>query len=448
METEETSSEEISPSETSMLGLSLRWLLYGLFLFTFSYTVIREFKDGWIWKRAPEIQTVEAAPEPVETPVAPEPPATPPPPQVELVLDYESAEDQLQKELMLAQSTLTLAMEERLKNRLASLAEAQEKQVDQIVDVQTTVGQLVGEVLKEFENQGSEWDPGKLIDETRSGLTALQLATNDLDHAALLSEQSFGSLMEMGAISESIYDERNYDFKTYQVGRNETLTEVVRNAQAKYAVPQANLNLLISIFNEVSTGVLRQGNRRMPIRIVLNKELRIPVPKNAGKLAADFKLPEQLQEQQQVITTAQEEQRKVSQYLSQSISSLRTMVERMEAIKTLAVLIQQNVETLEPEAFQISGDEPTEEQQQAWSSFNQAMNAYQFSKDETEDGGLDHLREATRTLMKAYISNDTDQPMEENLTQVSDIHWFKEFIQRYDPGQSAGTIDLFEQEIE
>jgi hypothetical protein len=188
------------------------------------------------------------------------------------------------------------------------------------------------------------------------------LATNDLDHAALLSEQSLGSLMEMGAISASVYDERNYVSQTDQVGRNETLTEVVRNVQEKYKIPQANLSLLISIFNEVSTGILRQGNRWMPIRIVLNKELRIPVPKNVGELSADFKLPEQLQEQQQVITAAQKEQRKVSQYLSQSITSLRTLVERMEAIKELAFLIQQNVDGLEPEAFQISDNELTEEQ--------------------------------------------------------------------------------------
>lgn len=93
---------------------------------------------------------------------------TPPPPlQVELVLDYEGAEDQLQKELMLAQSTLTLAMEERLKSRLARLEEAQEEQVDQIVDVQTTVNELMSEVLQQFDDQGAEWDPGRLIDETK-----------------------------------------------------------------------------------------------------------------------------------------------------------------------------------------------------------------------------------------------------------------------------------------
>ncbi len=452
METEENLSEESSPNETSILGLSLRWLLYCLFLFTLSYTVIREYNDGWIWKQTPEVRAEEPEPSPTPVtppqPVAPPPPVTAPPPQVELVLDYEGAEDQLQKELMMAQSTLTLAMEERLKNRLARLEEAQEEQTDQLVDVQTTVNELVGELLQQFDDQGTDWDPGKLIDETRSGLTALQLATNDLDHAALLTKQSFGSLMEMGEVSASIYDERNYDFKTYQVGRNETLTEVVSNAQEKYKMPQANLNLLISIFNEVSTGALRQGNRRMPIRIVLNKELRIPVPKNAGELSADFKLPERLQEQQQVITAAQEEQQKISQYLSQSINSLRTMVERMEAMKVLALLIQQNVDEIESEAFQISGNELTEEQQQAWNSFNQAMRAYEFSNGETEDNGLDQLREATRGLMKAYVSDVTDRPVEENLTQVSDIHWFKEFIQRYDPSPPTVEIDFSDKAIE
>ena len=38
------------------------------------------------------------------------------------------------------------------------------------------------------------------------------------------------------------------------------------------------------------------------------------------------------------------------------------------------------------------------------------------------------------------FSDATDRPVEENLTQVTDIHWFKEFIQRYDPGQS--TVDI------
>ena len=278
METEDNSSEEISPGKSSILGLSLRWLLICLFLFTFGYTVIREYKDGWLWKRNSVVQAQAEEPEPSETPVIlPEPPPAPPPPpaQVELVLNYEGAEDQLQKELMLAQSTLTLAMEARLKNRLARLEEAQEGQAEQIIDVQTTVNELVGEVLQQFDDPGGEWDPGALIDETRSGLTALQLATNDLDHAALLSKQSFGSLMEMGAISASVYDERNYDFKSYQVGRNETFPDIVSNAQEKYKIPQANLSLLINIFNDVSTGTLRQGNRRMPIRIVLNKELLI-----------------------------------------------------------------------------------------------------------------------------------------------------------------------------
>ncbi len=435
METEDHSSEEISPSESSILGLSLRWLLYCLFLFTFFYTVIREYKDGWFWKRSSVVQVEE--PEPVEAPEPPPAPA-PPPPQVELILDYEGAEDQLQKELMLAQSTLTLALEERLKKRLARLEESQVEQADQIIDVQTTVNELVIEVLQELNGQGGGWDPGRLIDETRSGLAALQLATNDLDHAALLSEQSLGSLMEMGEISASIYDERNYDFRTYQVGRNETLPDIVRNAQEQYAIPQANLNLLIPLFNEVSTGILRQGNRRMPKRIVLNKALRIPVPKNAGELSADFKLPEKIQEQQQVITAAQEEQRKVSQYLSQSISSLRTMVDRMEAIKALVLLIKQHVDGMESESFQIPGDELTEEQKQAWSSFNQAMNTYEFSEGETGDGGLNSLREATRALMDAYVSDVTDHPIEEDLMQVSDVHWFKEFIERYDPNRSAG----------
>ncbi len=68
---------------------------------------------------------------------------------------------------MLAQSTLTLAMEERLKSRLARLEEAQEEQVDQIVDVQTTVNELMSEVLQQFDDQGAEWDPGRLIDETK-----------------------------------------------------------------------------------------------------------------------------------------------------------------------------------------------------------------------------------------------------------------------------------------
>ncbi len=445
METEETSPEEGSSSENSMLSQPLRWFLYCLFLFTFCYTVIREINDSWFWKQTPEVLAED--PEPNEVP---EPPTAPPPPpaQVELVLNYEGAEDQLQKELMLAQSTLTLAMEERLKNRLANLEEAQLGQAEQIIHVQTTVNELVGDVLQEFNDSNSEWDPGRLIDETRSGLTALQLATNDLDHAALLSEQSFGSLMEMGAVSASIYDERNYDFKTYQVGRNETYTEIVSNAQKKYAIPQANLSVLINIFNDVTTGILRQGNRRMPIRIVLNKELKIPVPKNAAELSADFKLPERLQEQQQVITAAQEEQRKVSQYLSQSISSLRTMVERMEAIKALAILIQQNVNDIDTASFQIPGDELTEEQQQAWTSFNQAMSVYEFSGGEREDGGLDSLREATRGLMEAYVSEVTDSSVDEDLTQVSDIHWFKDFIQRYDPSHPAGEFDSTDKAIE
>ena len=436
MEPEDHSSEDNSPTESSILRQLFRWFLYGLFLFTFSYTAVREFKDGWFWKRTPEVQVQADEPEPVETPEPVEAPApAPPPAQAELILNYEGAEDQLQKELMLAQSTLTLAMEERLKSRLARLQEAQNEQMDNVVDVQTTVNELVSEVLQQLDDQSGELDPGKLIEDTRSGLTALQLATNDLDHAALLSEQSFSSLMEMGNISASIYDERNYDFRTYQVGRNETLAEVVSSAQEKYNIPQANLSLLIPLFNDVSTGILRQGNRRMPIRIVLNQELRIPVPKNAAQLSADFKLPEQLQEQQQVITTAQEEQRKVSQYLSQSITSLRTMVERMEAIKALALLIQQNVDRIDPESFQFPDHEPTEEQRQAWTAFNQAMNVYEFSGGETEDGGLDQLREATRGLMQAYVSDVTDRPADENLTQVSDIHWFKEFIQHYDPGQ-------------
>lgn len=442
METEENSSEEISPGKSSILGLSLRWLLICLFLFTFGYTVIREYKDGWLWKRNSVVQAQSEEPEPSEAPVMlPETAPPPPPAQVELVLNYEGAEDQLQKELMLAQSTLTLAMEARLKNRLARLEEAQEGQAEQIIDVQTTVNELVGELLQQFDDQGGDWDPGALIDETRNGLTALQLATNDLDHAALLSEQSFGSLMEMGAISASVYDERNYDFQTYQVGRNETFPDIVSKAQEKYKTPQANLSLLINIFNDVSTGTLRQGNRRMPIRIVLNKELRIPVPKNAAELSADFKLAEKLQEQQRVITTAQEEQRKVSQYLSQSIGSLRTMVERMEAIKALAILIQQNVDGIDTESFQIPGDEITQEQQQAWTSFNQAMSVYEFSGGEREDVGLDSLREATRGLMEAYVSDVTASPVEEDLTQVSDIHWFKDFIQRYDPSHPAGEIN-------
>ena len=401
METENTSSEEHSPSEPSLLSQSFRWFLIFLFLFTFSYTVIREYRDGWLFKRTKDVQA--DIPEPGPTPELPTPPPVAPPAEVELVLDYEGAEDQLQKELLLAQSTLTLAMEESLKNRLARLEEAQAAQVGQIVDVQTTVNELVSEVLQEFDDPSGEWDPGKLIDETRSGLTALQLATNDLDHAALLSEQTLGSLMVMGAISESIYDESNYNFETYQVGRNETFPEVVRIAQEKYNISQANLSVLIPLFNDVDTGILRQGNRRMPIRIVLNKELRIPVPKNAGQLAADFKLPEQLQEQQQVITAAQEEQQKVSQYLSQSITSLRTMVERMEAIKKLALLIKQNVDLIDAESFQFPDDEPTEAQRQAWTTFNQAMSVYEFSGGETEDVGLDQLREATRELVQAYV---------------------------------------------
>lgn len=438
METEETSPEENSPGRTSIVGLLLKWLLICLFLFTFGYTVVREYQDGWFWKRNPIAQTDE--PEPIE---AREPvPTLPPPAQVELVLDYEGAEDQLQKELMLAQSTLTLAMEERLKNRLARLEEEQLGQAENIIEVQTTVNELVGEVLQELDGQSGEWDPGRLIDETRSGLTALQLATNDLDHAALLSEQSIGNLREMGEISASIYDERNYDFQTYKVGRNETLSDIVRNAQEKYSIPQANLNVLISLFNEVSTGILRQGNRRMPKSIVLNNELRIPVPRNAGELASDFKLPEKLKEQQQVISTAQEEQRKISQYLSQSIGSLRTMVERMEAIKALAILIQQNVDQMDTDSIQIPGEPLTEEQQQAWTAFNQAMSTYEFSGGETEESGLAPLREATRALMEVYVSDVTDNPVEENLTQVSDIHWFKDFIQRYDPGKPASKTSL------
>jgi hypothetical protein len=50
--------------------------------------------------------------------------------------------------------------------------------------------------------------------------------------------------------------------------------------------------------------------------------------------------------------------------------------------------------------------------------------------------------------MKAYVSDVTDRPVEENLTQVSDIHWFKEFIQRYDPSPPTVEIDFSDKAIE
>ncbi len=287
-------------------------------------------------------------------------------------------------------------------------------------------------------------EPGRLINDIRSGLTALQLASNGLDRATLLSEQTYQSLMEMGQVSGTLYNEQNYNFKIYQVGRDETLLEVIKNVQNAYAIPDANLSFLISIFNDVATGPSRQGNRRASKRVVLNEELRIPVPKHAGELAADLKLPEIVKEQQQVITAAQEEQQLVSGFLSESIGSLRSMVERMEAVKELAVLIQETTSPEVSESFVVPASDLTADQRQAWNSFNQAMNVYEFGGVETESGNLNQLREATRGLMQAYVPNDSDLTGEESLDRVSDIHWFKEFIQRYDPEQSPGDLSSIE----
>ncbi|QXD23321.1 hypothetical protein F7C95_15515 [Opitutia bacterium ISCC 51] len=46
------------------------------------------------------------------------------------------------------------------------------------------------------------------------------------------------------------------------------------------------------------------------------------------------------------------------------------------------------------------------------------------------------------------VPQSENRPIEENLTQVSDIHWFKEFIELYDPDQPTGEIDLGDKIIE
>ncbi len=452
MNTQDHTLEAATPKRSSILGKLLLGLLVCLFLCTLTYTVVRESKDAWLWKHltgtpvetpietseeiAKAVQPVDEAIEVVQIP------------EVAVVLNYEGAEDSLKKELLLAQSTLTLAMEDRLKARLTQLQEAYDDQRDRAMDVQTAVNELVGETLQQFNEEENGWEPGRLIDDIRNGLTALQLASNDLDRATQLSEQTYKRLMEMGEVSGTLYNEHNYNFKTYQVGRNETLLEITNNVQNTYAIPDANLSFLISIFNDVTTGPSRQGNRRATKRVVLNEELRIPVPKDAGELAADFKLPEIVKEQQQVITAAQEEQQLVSGYLSESIGSLRSMVERMEAVKELAILIQETTSLAASESFVVPASDLTDEQRQAWNAFNEAMNVFEFGEVETESGNLNQLRDATRGLMQAYVSNDSELPSEESLDRVSDIHWFKEFIQRYDPEQSSLDLSSIESTAE
>ena len=124
------------------------------------------------------------------------------------------------------------------------------------------------------------------------------------------------------------------------------------------------------------------------------------------------------------------------------------MVERMEAVKELAILIQETTSLEASESFVVPASDLTDEQRQAWNVFNEAMNVFEFGGVETESGNLNQLRDATRGLMQAYVSNDSELPSEESLDRVSDIHWFKEFIQRYDPEQSPGELSSIESTAE
>ncbi len=161
MNTQDHTLEAATSKKSSILGKLLLGLLVCLFLFTLTYTVVRESKDAWLWKHLAgtpmetPIETSEEISEAVQ-PVE-EAPQMPQIAEVAVVLNYEGAEDSLMKELLLTQSTLTLAMEDRLNARLTQLQEAYDEQRDRAVDVQTTVNELVGETLQQFNEEENGW---------------------------------------------------------------------------------------------------------------------------------------------------------------------------------------------------------------------------------------------------------------------------------------------------
>ena len=266
-----------------------------------------------------------------------------------------------------------------------------------------------------------------LIDEMRSESDTI---TANLEAARSGWDQLFDDVSTIGALSDNRLDEENFEFQTYSVGASETLSDIARNLEAAYELPENDLSFLLNRFNDIEYRFYDPGGRRTAYRVVANATLRVPVPRTAGEIIGEFAIPDKLKTQVSTINQVVAPNTSLRNNLSRQVEKLQRLEASMGAIESMSQSLAQ-IDFSAPEA--LSGEETlSPELRDAWLEFEMAAAAYRTaSGSEEEKLAQERLKQAIARLLQQYEANY----LHLSAAPQDPVDFYLRFMEKYSPRQ-------------
>ena len=323
---------------------------------------------------------------------------------------------------------LSTLMEAQLASFVGSMQEQSSAQSEKL----ESASRIVQETLKTYEEDARNSltdlsDTLSLIDEMRTESDAI---TSRLEEARNGWDQLFDDVTAISDIADDRLDEDNFEFQTYEVGPAETLSEIARNLEAAYDLPESDLSYLLNRFNEIEYRFYNPGGRRTPYRVVSNESLRVPVPRTAGEIIGDFDIPEKLKTQVSTINQVVTANTSLRNNLSRQVEKLQRLEANINAIESMSQSLAQLDFTAQGT---LSGEQAlSPELRAAWLDFEAAAAAYRAaSGSEEEKLAQERLKMAISQLLHQYEREYLDV----SETSGDPVDFYLRFMEKYNPGQ-------------
>ncbi|MEX0332021.1 MAG: hypothetical protein AB3N64_11410 [Puniceicoccaceae bacterium] len=323
---------------------------------------------------------------------------------------------------------LATLMESHIASFVGSMQDQSSAQSEKLEAASLIVQEALDSYEAEARNSATELsDTLNLIDEMRSESEAI---TSSLEEARTGWDQLFDDVSTIDALSINRLDEENFEFQTYLVGATETLSDIAKNLENAYELPESDLSYLLTRFNDIEYRYYSPGGRRTPYRVVANESLRVPVPRTAGEIIGDFEIPEKLKTQVSTINQVVTANTNLRNNLSRQVEKLQRLEANLNAIESMSQSLAA-IDLSDSEAI-TTEETLSPELREAWLEFEMAAAAYRAaSGSEEEKLAQARLKQAITHLLQQYemnYLNMADAPQDP-------VDFYLRFMEKYSPRQ-------------
>lgn len=405
-----------------------------------AYVITREIQDPWLLGEADEAEDQEMTDKEQER-IAEDSRKEEAVPSRQSEQDVSGLHEKLRTQLAKTHAVLSTRITERLQDHSSKLVEEYSAEQSRVEATRDRLLQQFGQIREESGDSLENLD--SIITNIQENTTQLDEAARELMNARELWRNTYRQLSSLKSSSGDVMDESNYNFIEYEVGRNESLSSIVRELKAEHDLEREDLESLIHMFNDVQTRIPQTFNKRnTATRVVSNETLRIPLPKSTTTLLEEQGISRGLEEQRDAMENARERYASVRKSIADQVSELKSFEERLNALREIASDIDHNLENFQLENLPDWDPQLTEEQRHAWQDFNQAFMEHSLADgQELTKAAEQRLENASRKLFEAYRSASSPTDSESGISLesgdiTSEIQWYQRFIERYAPQDS------------